>query len=298
MDSFEAHRPRLLSLAYRVLGSMAEAEDMVQEAHLRWLSRDATPLDSERAWLERVVMNLCLDQLKSARARRESYVGPWLPEPVPTQEGQLAGAPVDVEAISLAFLTLLERLSPLERAVYVLEEAFDYSHDEVAGVLGKEPAAVRQLLHRAREHVKSGRPRFAPDKATHEAMLGRFFGAVLQGDVQGVEQLLAQQVEVRSDGGGKVRAALNVVSGPNKVARLLIGLAKKGSPTARFELREVNGWPSLVGLEGDAVVSVTQLETDGQLVFSVSMVVNPDKLSGLMSQPGALPRLPGHEEHG
>ena len=196
-----------------------------------------------------------------------------------------------MEAISLAFLTLLERLSPLERAVYVLAEAFDYSHEETAQALGRDPAAVRQLLHRAREHVKTGRPRFAPDKATHEAILGRFFGAVLQGDVQGVEQLLAAQVEVRSDGGGKVRAAINVVSGSNRVARLMIGLSKKASPTVRYELHELNGWPSLVGFEADSPVSVTQLETDGQLVYSITTVVNPDKLRGLMSQPARLSRL-------
>lgn len=284
MDSFEPHRARLLSLAYRVLGSFAEAEDVMQEAHLRWLSRDATPLDSDRAWLERVVMNLCLDQLKSARARRESYVGTWLPEPVMTNAAQLSGTTLDVEAISLAFLTLLERLSPLERAVYVLAEAFDYSHDELAKALGRDAAAIRQLLHRAREHVKSGRPRFAPDKAAHEAILGRFFGAVVQGDVHGVEELLAQQVVVRSDGGGKVRAAINEVSGPHNVARLLIGIAKKGSPGAHYELRDVNGWPSLLGLEGEKVVAVVQLETDGQLVYGVSMVLNPDKLAHVTAQ--------------
>jgi RNA polymerase sigma-70 factor (ECF subfamily) len=279
MDSFETHRARLLSLAYRVLGSFAEAEDVVQEAHLRWLSREPAPLESDRAWLERVVMNLCLDQLKSARARRESYVGTWLPEPVMTDSAQLSGTALDVEAISLAFLTLLERLSPLERAVYVLAEAFDYSHAELARALGRDEAAIRQLLHRAREHVKRGRPRFAPDKVAHEAMLGRFFGAVLQGDVHGVEELLAEQVVARSDGGGKVRAAINEVSGSNKVARLLIGIAKKGSPAAHYELRDVNGWPSLVGLEGERVISVTQLETDGQLVYGVSVVVNPEKLA-------------------
>lgn len=284
MDSFEAHRSKLLALAYRVMGSLAEAEDVLQEAHLRWLRRDAAVLDSDKAWLERVVMNLCLDQLKSARVRRETYVGTWLPEPVMTDGAQLAGSPIDVEAISLAFLTLLERLSPLERAVYVLAEAFDYTHEELAQTLGRDPAAVRQLLHRAREHVKSGRPRFAPDKATHEAMLGRFFGAVMEGDVQGVEQLLAKDAVVRTDGGGKVRAALNVISGANRAARMMIGVSRKGSPTVRYELRELNGWPSVIGFEGDVPVAVTQLETDGQLVYGVLVVLNPDKLRSLMSQ--------------
>ena len=282
MDSFEAHRPRLLALAYRVMGSYAEAEDVVQEAHVRWLARDSTPLRSDHAWLEKVVMNLCLDQLKSARVRREEYVGTWLPEPVLTDGDRLAGAPVDVEAISLAFLTLLERLSPLERAAYVLAEAFDYSHEELAQTLGRDQAAVRQLLHRAREHVKGGRPRFAPDKSAHEAMVSRFFGAMLQGDLHDLEQLLAQQVVVRSDGGGKVKAAINEVAGPNKVARLMLGLTKKMSPTARYELREVNGWPSIIGFEGQLPISVAQLETDGVLVYSLSLVNNPDKLRTLI----------------
>jgi RNA polymerase sigma-70 factor (ECF subfamily) len=282
MDSFETNRPRLLALAYRVVGSYAEAEDIVQEAHVRWLKRPQAPLDNERAWQERVVMNLCLDQLKSARARREEYVGTWLPEPVMTEGDRLGGAQVDVEAISLAFLTLLERLSPLERAAYVLAEAFDYSHEELAQTLGREPAAVRQLLHRAREHVKSGRPRFAPDKATHEAMLGRFFGAVMQGDVKEVEQLFAPSAVVRTDGGGKARAAINEVYGPNRCARFLVGVLKKTSPTVRYELREVNGWPSVIGFEGDVPVSVAQLETDGELIYSMSTVVNPDKLRSLL----------------
>jgi RNA polymerase sigma-70 factor, ECF subfamily len=282
MDSFEAHRPKLLALAYRVLNSYAEAEDVVQEAHVRWLAREPAPLDSERAWQERVVMNLCLDQLKSARARRETYVGTWLPEPVLTEGALLAGAPIDVEAISLAFLTLLERLSPLERAVYVLAEAFDYSHDELATALGKEPAAVRQLLHRARAHVKSGRPRFAPDKAAHEAIMGRFFGAVMEGDVKSVEQLLASNVVVRTDGGGKVRAALNEVTGPNKAARFIIGVKDKAAPTVRYELHEVNGWPSVVAFDGELPISVTQLETDGELIYSLSTVNNPDKLRALL----------------
>lgn len=279
LDTFPSHRARLLALAYRLLGSWAEAEDVVQETHLAWLERDETPLDSERAWLERVVTNRCLDVLKSARRRREDYVGPWLPEPMASAEVQVAA--VDVEAVSLAFLTLLERLSPLERAVYVLAEAFDYSHDDIARALHKEPAAVRQLLHRARAHVQAGRPRFAPDRAAHEAMLGSFFGAVMVGDVAALEQLLVSDATVSSDGGGKVRAAINVVTGANRVARFFIGVAKKQPPAARFELLDINGWPSIVSLVEDVVIGVTQLETDGVRVYSVSTVVNPDKLRAL-----------------
>ena len=287
-DTFSSHRSRLHALAYRLLGSWAEAEDVVQETHLAWLELDGTPLDSERAWLERVVTNRCLDVLKSARVRREEYVGPWLPEPMATSEVQLEA--LDVEAVSLAFLTLLERLSPLERAVYVLAEAFDYSHDDIAKALYKEPAAVRQLLHRARAHVQSGRPRFAADRTAHEAMLGSFFGAAMVGDVASLEKLLVADATVSSDGGGKVRAAINVVTGANRVARFFVGVAKKQPPAARVELLDLNGWPSIVTFDGDIVTSVTQLETDGERVYSVSTVVNPDKLRALTKHLAHRPR--------
>lgn len=289
-DAFLSIRPRLLALAYRMLGSWAEAEDVVQETHLVWVERKGAPVESERAWLERVVTNRCLDVLKSARVTRESYVGPWLPEPMLTDEVQAAPGAVDVEAVSLAFLTLLERLSPLERAVYVLAEAFDYSHDDVAKALGKEPAAVRQLLHRAREHVSAGKPRFAPDPSAHQAMLGSFFGAVLQGDVTEVEKLLVAHATVKTDGGGKVRAAINIITGANRVARFFIGVAQKQPPGARFEVMDVNGQPSIVMLVDDVVVGVTQIETDGALIHGVSTVSNPDKLSSLTAHVAARSR--------
>lgn len=280
-DAFLSIRPRLLALAYRMLGSWAEAEDVVQETHLAWLERKGPALEAERAWLERVVTNRCLDVLKSARVQRESYVGPWLPEPMLTDDVQPSPGAIDVEAVSLAFLALLERLSPLERAVYVLAEAFDYSHDDVAKALGKEPAAVRQLLHRAREHVSAGKPRFAPDPSAHQAMLGTFFGAVLQGDVAAVEQLLVRNATVTTDGGGKVRAAINVITGANRVARFFIGVSQKQPPGARFEVMDVNGQPSVVMLLDDVVVNVTQIETDGVVIHGVSTVSNPDKLAAL-----------------
>lgn len=285
-DTFLSIRPRLLALAYRMLGSWAEAEDVVQETHLAWVERQGAPVESERAWLERVVTNRCLDVLKSARVQREAYVGPWLPEPMLTDEVQPPGA-LDVEAVSLAFLTLLERLSPLERAVYVLAEAFDYSHDDVAKALGKEPAAVRQLLHRAREHVSAGKPRFAPDPSAHQAMLGTFFGAVLQGDVAAVEKLLVGHATVKTDGGGKVRAAINVITGANRVARFFIGIAQKQPAGARFEVMDVNGQPSIVMLLDDVVVNVTQIETDGVVIHGVSTVSNPDKLAALTAHVAA-----------
>lgn len=278
-DAFTAARPHLLALAYRLLGTWAEAEDVVQDAHLKWLERGPAPLDSELAWLRRVVTNQCLDLLERTRVRRNAYPGTWLPEPVPSAEVQVT--PLDVEAVSLAFLTLLERLSPLERAVYVLAEAFGYGHEAIAQALGREPAAVRQLLHRARAHVAAGRPRFAPSRDAHESVLASFCGAVLQGDVAGLERLLVADAQARTDGGGKRRAALNVVTGANRVARFFVGVARKAPPTLRGELHDVNGWPSLVTFEGDTVTGLTQLETDGTHIFSVSVVTNPDKLAAL-----------------
>jgi RNA polymerase sigma-70 factor (ECF subfamily) len=280
-DAFVTLRPRLVALAYRLLGSWAEAEDVTQEAHLAWLARASDEVETPKAWLERVVTNRCLDVLKSARVQREQYVGPWLPEPMLTEAAQPPETRVDVEAVSLAFLTLLERLSPLERAVYVLAEAFDYSHDDIARALGREPAAVRQLLHRAREHVHAGRPRFAPDRGAHEAMLGAFFGAVMSGEVSAVERLLVKDATVKTDGGGKVHAAINVITGADRVARFCIGVMKKQPAGAGFELMDVNGWPSIVAFVDGVVINVTQLETDGALVFAVNSVANPDKLAAL-----------------
>jgi RNA polymerase sigma-70 factor (ECF subfamily) len=286
MDPVQPHRRRLLTLAYRLLGSWTDAEDVVQEAHLVFSRQPAGAVDHPAAWLERVVTNRCLDQLKSARSQREHYVGPWLPEPVMTDA--VAVSPVDVEGISVAFLTLLERLSPLERAVFVLAEAFDYAHDDIARVLGRDVAAVRQLLHRARAHVQAGRPRFAKDAGAHEAMVTQFLGAVMEGDLSGLERLLSHDVTLTTDGGGKVRAALKVVVGSNRVARFFLGISTKQPPDGRLGLRDVNGWPSLIVFVGDQLTSVHHFETDGQHVFAIRSVSNPDKLAVLATQLASL----------
>jgi RNA polymerase sigma-70 factor (ECF subfamily) len=278
MRDFEPHRRRLKALAYRLLGSWTDAEDVVQEAHLAFAQHEDA-LEHDGAWLERVVTNRCLDVLKSARVQRETYVGPWLPEPVATEA--LAVSPVDVEGISLAFLVLLERLSPLERAVFVLAEAFEQSHDDIARVLGRDVAAVRQLLHRARAHVQAGKPRFAKDEVAHEAMVTRFLSAVMEGDLPGLERLLSRDVTLTTDSGGKVRAALKVIHGPNHVARFFLGIAQKQPLDTRLELRSVNGWPAVLVFEGDRLASVTQLETDGDVIATVHTTSNPDKLEAL-----------------
>jgi RNA polymerase sigma-70 factor (ECF subfamily) len=282
-DPFLAYRNRLLALAYRILGSWADAEDVVQDAHVCWLDTDAESIDSPRAWLERVVTNRCLDVLKSARVQRETYVGPWLPEPVPTEASTLHGEPFDPESLSLAFLTLLERLSPLERAVYVLAVAFDYTNAEIAAALDRDEAAVRQLLHRAREHVRAGRPRFAPDRDAHARLLGAFAMACTQGDASQVASLLASDAVVRSDGGGRTRAALRELHGADPCSRFLVGITRKGGAPFDVEVRDVNGWPALVGFVAGKPALVLEIETDGTQIFTVSMVLNPEKLTQFAS---------------
>jgi RNA polymerase sigma-70 factor (ECF subfamily) len=269
-----------------MLGTATDAEDVLQEAHLRF-AEHAAQVRHPKRWLEQVVTRLCLDQLKSARARREEYVGPWLPEPLETEGARLQGKPVDPESVSLAFLTLLERLSPLERAAFVLVEIFDYTAEEAATALGREPPAVRQLLHRARAHVQAAKPRFAPSREAHLAILGAFFTAVQTGDVKKVESFLAKDARAVMDGGGQAKTALNVVRGADRVARLFTGLSKKKiDPSLRYEVREVNGWPALVILQNAAIVRVAAIETDGDVVFGISVCMNPAKLAAVSQSGG------------
>lgn len=279
-EGFEAHGPRLKALAYRLLGSWAEAEDVVQDAHLAFAKLLERPV-SDKAWLEKVVTNKCLDVLKSARSRREEYVGPWLPEPMLTTELQ---AERDPASVSLAFLTLLERLSPLERAAFVLTEAFDYSSEELGHTLNRDAAAVRQLLHRAREHVQATRPRFHADDATRQQVMTAFFTAVSSGDVAAIEQVLVEQARLRSDGGGKVRAALNELVGATRIARFFVGIQQKNTVAFDYRVEHLNGAPSLLVSAEGVVQMVVQLETDGQRVTEVALVLNPEKLEALAAR--------------
>jgi RNA polymerase sigma-70 factor (ECF subfamily) len=286
-ETFTAHRPLLLGLAYRMLGSHAEAEDVVQEAFLRWHAAPQSAVTTPRAYLATVVTHLCLDQLKSARARREEYVGPWLPEPVLTDLDALvpaASADSSVtlgerQTLSLAFLVLLERLSPLERAAYLLHEVFDYSHAEVGEILGKEEATCRQLYHRAQQHLAKGRPRFAPSREEHARLLMTFLEAMGRGDLTGMRALLSTEATAWSDGGGKVNAARKPVHGADAVARLFVGLSRKaqGLPL-EYTFAEVNGWPGLIIRQNSRPFMVLSCESDGQRIHGVYVIVNPDKL--------------------
>jgi RNA polymerase sigma-70 factor (ECF subfamily) len=276
MPDFEQHRPYLWSIAYRMLGSVAEAEDIVQEAYLR--SRNGPEPDSERAYLSKIVTRLCLDHWKSARVRRESYVGPWLPEPVRTESEQ----PVDPSSLSMAFMVLLESLSPVERAVYLLSEVFDYSHAEVARIVGESEATCRKQLQRAREHVVQHRPRFTPSREQHDRLLHGFAAACQQGDLPALERLLAADVVNYADGGGKVHAGQIPVVGAKLVLRLYNKLFKTLYTQAQFEIAQVNGQSAVLVRSAGMLLAIIDLETDADRIVAIRVLVNPDKLAALM----------------
>jgi RNA polymerase sigma-70 factor (ECF subfamily) len=281
---FSEHRAFLVGLAYRMLGSLAEAEDAVQETFLRSEKAPRDDLASPRAWLATVLTRICLDQLKSARSTREHYTGPWLPEPVRTDLPDAVVKPkdlVEAETLSLAFLVLLETLSPLERAVFLLHEVFDYTHAEVAAILQRDEQAVRQLLHRARAHVKDGRPRFQTDPERHKELLLRFLSAVGAGDLAALESMLASDAVLKNDGGGKVHSALKPILGANRVARWFLGVRKK-TPNTHVELAEINGQPGVILRDDRGPIGAFSLAVDesGQIA-EIDVIVNPDKLGAL-----------------
>ncbi|HEY1014971.1 MAG TPA: RNA polymerase sigma-70 factor [Herpetosiphonaceae bacterium] len=298
-DAFEAHRSLLFGMAYRMIGSAMEAEDIVQEAYLRY---QATPPESIRAlksFLTTIVHHLCLDHLKSAQTRRERYVGPWLPEPVLTGAGDALPFPLplhaDRESISMAFLVLLERLSPLERAVFLLREVFDYAYPEIAQITGRSEAACRQLCSRAKKHVKEHRPRFPASPEAHETMVNRFMDACVAGDMDGLMGLLAEDVTSWSDSGGNVPgAARRPILGRDKVARSIIGNLAHAPARMTVETIEANGLPALLIRIAGAIAGIIALEVDGGEIRAVRNIANPAKLAHLKppAAPGRVWRLP------
>jgi RNA polymerase sigma-70 factor (ECF subfamily) len=280
----ERHRPKLVGIAYRMLGEVGRAEDIVQEAYLRFHRRTAVEgeqIESPEAYLVTLVTRLSIDELRSARARREVYVGEWLPEPLvadpsadPAREVELA------DALSLSFVVVLETLTPEQRAVFLLRDVFDYPYERIAEILGKEPAAVRQIAVRARRHVDERKPRFEPSSEQREALASRFFAATSEGEVAELEALLAGDVELHGDGGGKAPALARSITGRSRVARTLVNWGKAARRAAlRIERRSVNGNPGATFMTEDgAVVSVIELEFDGNRIRSINGIVNPEKL--------------------
>ncbi len=277
--AFEQWRPLLFGIAYRMLGSAADAEDMVQEASVRWLRRGSEPVRSTRAYLVTVVTRLCLDELESARARRVTYSGPWLPEPVVVDE---SSAVEQADSLSLAFLVLLEELTPPERAAYLLHDVFGYSFDEVALSLGRSAAACRQLAVRARQHVELRRQRFDADLEHGRELTDRFLAACGTGDLSGLLAMLSDDVVVWTDGGGKVRAAVRPVVGATRSSRFLLHVAKKAQGTPRAAV--LNGQAATVFVHDGSVVNALVLDIMDGLIVGVRVVTNPDKLQRLTAQ--------------
>ena len=292
LAQFGRHRRLLFTVAYQMLGVVADAEDTVQDTWLRWSAADRDDVADPRAYLVQITTRLALDRLGSARSRREAYVGPWLPEPLLTGSVPVAGggpAPDPAEAaelseqISLALLVVLETLAPAARAVFVLREVFGASVPEVAAALGRSEAAVRQMAHRAREHVESRRPRFGADRHAQREVTDRFVAAAAGGDLEALLAVLAPDVVLISDGGGKAKAALRPITGADKVARFVLATAAQGLelPDLRVEVADVNGSPAVVAWAGaDPYASISLVVEDGR-IGQVLIVRNPDKLGGL-----------------
>lgn len=278
---FLAERPRLLGIAYRMLGSRSQAEDIVQEAFLRWLgaSGDGAGVENDSAFLASVVTRLCIDQYRADRVRRQSYQGPWLPEPLPTGESDPSGETESMQLLSMGLLRVMEKLGPVERAVFVLAEAFDYRAREIGELIGREEADCRQLLHRARQRVNRERERDPLSQAGDHHCLADFLQAAADGDEQALLRALSPEVMLYSDGGGKVPAASRPVQGTRAVSRLLLGLIRSGAAEEiQVTLEEVNAVPALFLWRDEVLESVLALELDDSGIFGFYWVRNPEKL--------------------
>jgi RNA polymerase sigma-70 factor (ECF subfamily) len=305
-EAFQSYRPLLFSIAYRMLGSASEADDVLQDAYLRYAaaqSRGDAPPDQVRslkAYLSTIVTRLCLDRLKAARTVREQYLGPWLPEPVLTQDDDPQGDAERHESITLAFLVLLEALTPQERAVFLLREVFEYEYDEIAQMLGLSAANCRQLFHRAKQRVAEGRPRFRPAPERQHQLVERFLAATQRGDMQALTSMLAHDVTFTADGGGKVPSARKPVHGRDAVARLLVGFIRSAERALnitfadlRFDMTEVNGEPAVLLWLQDHLETVFVYSLVDDRVTAIRALRNPDKLAYIQRQLRARAGGPG-----
>ena len=271
--NFEPLRPKLIRVAYRMLGSVHDAEDIVQEAFIRWMNVNRSDIREPEAFLRRTVTRLCLDQIKSSRHQRETYVGPWLPDPIVEEE--------EVEDVTLPLMLALERLSPLERAVFLLHDVFGVGFEEVAVTIQREPAACRQLAARARDHVRDARPRFQVEKQRGLALAEAFFSASRSGDMKALGTMLAADVSVHADGGGKRPAATEPILGFDAVMKLFERLTALFRETKFVRAGFVNGLPGFITLEADGELQTTALEIEDGKIAAIYVVRNPDKLKHL-----------------
>jgi len=291
VDLFQAHRPRLFGVAYRMLGSASDAEDVVQDAWLRYSSAQPADLRSPAAYLTTIVTRLCLDRLKSARTAREEYVGPWLPEPLVTDQTPGPERTVALaESVTLAFMVLLETLSPEERAVFLLREVFDHEYDEIAGMLDTSPANCRQLFHRAKARIADRRPRFRDAAGEKRPLISRFVAALREGDAAELTRVLAEDVGFWSDGGGKVLAARRPVFGREPVAVMLAGFKRTASAagvdlhSVTLDIADVNGEPAMIMRVAGRLDSVYAFTVKDDVIAAIRVVRNPDKLQFLERQ--------------
>jgi RNA polymerase sigma-70 factor (ECF subfamily) len=289
-DPFEEYRSLLFAIAYRMLGSAQEAEDIVQEAYLRYRTKPPESIRTLKSFLTTIVHHLCIDHLRSTQAQRENYVGPWLPEPIITGDGASPTSPLrqimERESISMAFLVLLENLSPLERAVFLLREVFDYEYAEIAQITGRDEVACRQLFSRAKKHIRDHRPRFPASPEAHAKMLSHFMEACIAGDIDGLLSLLAEDVTSWIDGGGKASvAARQPIQGRQNVARGIISHLSRLPEGMTAEVIEANGLPALLVRVKGQIASLLTLEVEGDFIRAVRTVINPDKLAHLKLPP-------------
>jgi RNA polymerase sigma-70 factor (ECF subfamily) len=278
--TFDSHRRRLQGIAYRMLGSVAEAEEVVQDAWLRWHEADKSSFDSAEAWLVTVVTRLSIDRLRAAKVQREHYIGAWMPEPTLTEspdtpEESLARA----DNISVAFLAVLERLAPEARAAFLMREVFDADYDEVALTLGKSEAACRQLVHRAKAQVQEARPRFQVSRETHQRLLRAFADAAARGSLQDLKALMAEDVELIGDGGGKVQTFSKILRGSQRLAQLYFALWRRMGAAVRMELVDINGEPGLLRFVDGELESAQTFEIEGERIVRIRAQRNPDKLA-------------------
>jgi RNA polymerase sigma-70 factor (ECF subfamily) len=280
-ETFDSYRPLLFSIAYRMLGSAMDAEDMVQETFLRWESV-AGVIESPKAYLSAIITRLCIDHLRSAKVQREEYIGPWLPEPIMTETP--ADSAVLAESLSIAFLVVLERLLPVERAVFLLREVFDYGYAEIARIVNKSEANCRQMVKRAKEHLAAQRPRFEVRREERERLLFQFGQACADGDMQGLLALFSDDIIAYSDGGGKVSSARNPIFGRDRVARFILGVARKRPEGAVLGWSIVNGQPALVTHVGGEPYSVLAFDIAEGRIRRIFSILNPQKLTRIAPQ--------------
>ncbi|RSZ38380.1 MULTISPECIES: RNA polymerase sigma-70 factor [unclassified Variovorax] len=281
--TFDRHRPRLQGIAYRMLGSVAEAEEVVQDAWLRWHEAAKDTLDSAEAWLVTVVTRLSIDRLRAAKIQREHYIGAWMPEPTLTGAADSPATPEQLleraDNISVAFLAMLERLAPEARAAFLLREVFDADYDEIALTLGKSEAACRQLVHRAKLQVQEGRPRFSVPRETHERLLRAFADAAARGSLQDLKALMAEDVELIGDGGGKVQTFSKTLCGSQRLAQLYFSLWRRMGAGVRMEIVDINGEPGMLRFLDGELESAQTFEIENGRIVRIRAQRNPDKLA-------------------